>query len=87
MNTRGFHVLTGVVWGLLLGARDVDVEVAQDFHLEVTLTPVLGEAERERLPAHAIQNLALGQSALTDRAAADLEMQFRIAGPQYELLD
>ncbi len=85
MNSRRLHVLTGVVWGLLLGGRDVDVEVAEVFRLEVTLTPAPGEAER--LPAHAIQNLALGQSALTDRAAADLEIQFRIAGPQYELLD
>lgn len=72
---------------LALGGRDVDVEVAEYFRLEVTLTPVLGEAERERLSAHEAHNLALGQSALTDRAAADLDMQFRISGPQYELLD
>lgn len=72
---------------LALGGRDVDVEVAEYFRLEATLTPVLDEAERERLPAHEVQNLALGQSPLTDRATADLEMQFRIAGPQYELLD
>ncbi len=53
----------------------------------MTLTPVLGEAERNELPAQVKHNLALGQSALTDRAAADLKMQFRIGGPQYELLD
>ena len=72
---------------LALGGRYVDVEVAEYFRLRVALTPVLSEAERKRLPPHEAQNLALGQSALTDRAAADLEMQFRISGPQYELLD
>ena len=72
---------------LALGGRDVDVEVAEYFRLEVTLTPVLDDAERERLPPHEAQNLGLGQSPLTDRATADLEMQFRISGPQYELLD
>ncbi len=72
---------------LALGGRDVDVEVAEYFRLRVALTPVLSEAERKRLPPHEVQNLALGQSALTDRAAADLKMQFRISGPQYELLD
>ncbi len=72
---------------LALGGRDVDVEVAEYFRLGVALTPVLSEAERKRLPPHEVQNLALGQSALTDRATADLDMQFRISGPQYELLD
>ncbi len=72
---------------LALGGRDVEVEVAEHFRLEVTLTPVLGEAERERLPPYELQNLALGESALTDRAATDLDMQFRIDGPEYELLD
>lgn len=72
---------------LALGGRDVDVEVAEHFRMEVTLTPVLGEAERRQLPAHEVRNLSLGQSALMDRATADLEMQFRIGGPQYELLD
>ena len=67
--------------------HDVEVEVAEYFRLGVALTPVLGEAERARLPPHEIQNLALGQSALTDRATADLDMQFRISGSQYELLD
>ena len=72
---------------LALGGRDVEVQVAERFRLEVTLTPVLDEAGRERLPAHEAHNLALGQSALADRAAADLDMQFRIGGPRYELLD
>jgi len=85
VNSRGLHILTGVVWGLLLGGRDV--EVAEHFRLEVTLTPVLGEAECERLPAREAHNLAFGQSALTYRATAELEMQFRIGGPQYELLN
>ena len=72
---------------LALDGRDVDVEVAEHFRLEVTLAPVLGEAERERLPPHEVRNLALGQSALIDRGTTDLEMQFRISGPQYELLE
>ncbi len=72
---------------LALGGRDVEVEVGEYFRLEVTLTPVLSEPERQRLPPHEVQNLALGQSPLTDRAVADLDMQFRISGPQYELLD
>ena len=72
---------------LALGGQDVDVEVAEDFRFEVTLIPVLSEAERSQLPAHEAHNLALGQSSLTDRATAKFEMQFRIDGPQYELLD
>ncbi len=72
---------------LALGGRDVEVEVAERFRLEATLTPVLDETARARLPPHEAQNLALGQSALTDRATADLDMQFRIAGSEYRLLD
>jgi len=48
---------------------------------------VLGEAERQRLPPHEVQNLALGHPALTDRATADLDMRFRIRGSRYELLE
>lgn len=70
---------------LALAGRDV--EVAEFFRLEAALTPVPDDAERARLPAHEAQSLALGPSALTDRATADLEMQFRISGPRYELLD
>jgi hypothetical protein len=72
---------------LALGGRDVDVEVAEHFRIEVTLTPVLDPAERAQLPPHVAHNMTLGQSALTDRAATDLDMQFRIGGPQYELLE
>ena len=72
---------------LALGGKDVDVEVAEAFHIEVTLTPVLGETERSELPVHEAHNLALGQSALSDRAVADFDMLFRIVGPQYDLLD
>jgi hypothetical protein len=72
---------------LALGGKDVDVEVAEIFRVEVNLSPVLGEAELSELPAQVAHNLALGQSALTDRGTADLNMQFRISGPQYELLD
>jgi len=72
---------------LALGGQVVYVEVAEFFHVEVTLTPVLGEAEIRELPAHVAHNFALGQSALTDRETADLKMQFRIGGPQYELID
>ncbi len=70
-----------------LGGRDVDVEVAESFRIEVALTPQLSEAERARLPAHEAHNLALGQSSLIDRAGAEFAMQFRIAGPEYRLLD
>ncbi len=48
---------------------------------------MLSAAVRDQLPAHEAHNLALGQSALTDHATARFEMQFRIRGPQYELLD
>ena len=72
---------------LALAGRDVDVEVAEYFRLEATLTPVPDAAERARLPAHEAQSLALGPSALTDRATADLEMRFRIGGPRSGSLD
>ncbi len=70
-----------------LGGRDVNVEVAESFRIEVTLTPQLSETDRARLPAHEVQNLAIGQSSLNDRTTTEFAMQFRIAGPVYELLD
>lgn len=72
---------------LAFGGRDVDVEVAEHFRMEVTLTPVLDPAARAQLPPHVAHNLTLGQSALIDRAVTDLDMQFRIGGPEYELLE
>lgn len=72
---------------IALGGQDVDVEVAESFRLEVTLTPLLDAVERARLPAHEVQNLALGQSALIDHKTAEFPMRFRIGGPEYELLD
>lgn len=70
-----------------LGGQDVDVEVAESFRIEVTLIPQLSEADRALLPAHEMQNLAIGQSSLNDRATTEFAMQFRISGPEYELLD
>lgn len=72
---------------LVLGGREVTVEVGGRFRIEATLAPVLDEAERERLPPHELQNLSLGQSALIDRATTELDIEFRIQGRQYELLE
>ena len=72
---------------LALGGRDVTVEVAEYFRLEARLSPILDAAARAELPPHEIQNFGLGQSALIDRATAELAMQFRISGAEYRLLD
>ena len=72
---------------LVLGGRAVTVEVGERFRLEAALAPVLDETERARLPPHEIQNLSLGQSALIDRATTELDIEFRIQGRQYELLE
>ena len=72
---------------LVLGGRAVTVEVGERFRIEVTLAPVLDEAERARLPPQEIQNLSLGQSALIDRATTELDIEFRIQGRHYELLE
>lgn len=70
-----------------LDYRDVDVEVAERFRLEIALSPVLGAEELARLPPHEAQNLSLGQSALIDVKSVDFPARFRIAGPVYELLE
>ncbi len=72
---------------LILGGRAVTVEVGERFRIEVTLAPVFDEAERARLPPREIQNLSLGQSALIDRATTELDIEFRIQGRHYELLE
>ena len=72
---------------LVLGGRVVTVEVGERIRIEATLAPVLDEAERARLPPHEIQNLSLGQSALIDRATTELDIEFRIQGRQYKLLE
>ncbi len=72
---------------LVLGGRAVTVEVGERFRIEVTLAPVLDEAERARLAPREIQNLSLGQSALIDRATTELDIEFRIQGRHYELLE
>lgn len=72
---------------LVLDGRAVTVEVGERFRIEATLAPVLDAAERERLPPHELQNLSLGQSALMDRATTELNIEFRIQGRQYELLE
>ncbi len=70
-----------------LGYRDVDVEVAESFRLEIALTPVLGANDLARLPPHEAHNLSLGQSALIDAKSVDFPAHFRIGGPVYELLE
>jgi hypothetical protein len=70
-----------------LNYRDADVEVAESFQLEASLTPRLGPEDLARLPAHEMQNLTLGQSALIDAKSVAFPAHFRISGPEYELLD
>ncbi len=70
-----------------LGDRDVDVEVAESFRLEIALSPVLGADDLARLPPHEAHNLSLGQSALIDAKSVDFPAHFRIGGPVYELLE
>ncbi len=72
---------------IALDYRDVDVEVAESFRLEIALSPVLGADDLARLPAHEAHNLSLGQSALIDAKSVDFPARFRIAGPEYELLE
>ncbi len=72
---------------IALDYRDVDVEVAESFRLEIALTPVLGAEELARIPPHEAHNLSLGQSALIDAKSIDFPAHFRIAGPEYELLE
>ena len=72
---------------LVLGGRAVTVEVGERFRIEATLAPVLDEAKRTQLPPREIQDLSLGQSALIDRATTELDIEFRIQGRHYELLE
>jgi hypothetical protein len=45
---------------IALDYRDVDVEVAESFRLEIALIPVLGADDLARLPPHEAHNLSLG---------------------------
>ena len=72
---------------IALDYRDVDVEVAESFRLEIALSPVLGADDLARLPPHEAHNLSLGQSALIDAKSVDFPAHFRIGGPEYELLE
>ncbi len=72
---------------IALDYRDVDVEVAESFRLEIALIPVLGADDLARLPPHEAHNLSLGQSALIDAKSVDVPAHFRIGGPEYELLE
>ena len=72
---------------IALDYRDVDVEVAESFRLEIALTPVLGADDLARLPPHVAHNLSRGQSALIDAKSLDFPAHFRIGGPEYELLE
>ena len=70
-----------------LDYRDVDVEVAESFRLEIALTPVLGADDLARLPPYQARNLSLGQSDLIDAKSVDFPAHFRIGGPVYELME
>ena len=70
-----------------LDYRDVDVEVAESFHLTVRLRPEFGPDELARMPSHEAHNLALGQSSLIAATTIEAPMRFRISGPEYELLE
>ncbi len=72
---------------IALDHRDVDVEVAESFRLEIALTPVLGADDLARLPPYQARNLSLGQSDLIDAKSVDFPAHFRIGGPEYELLE
>ncbi len=72
---------------IALDYRDVDVEVAENFRLELALSPVLGANDLSRLPPHESHNFALGQSSLIAARSIDFSARFRINGPEYELLD
>ena len=72
---------------IALDYRDVDVEVAESFRLEIALIPVLGADDLARLPPHEAHNLSLGRSALIDAKSVDFPAHFRIGGPVYELLE
>jgi hypothetical protein len=66
---------------VLKGAGGVLVE--EPFKLRVSLVPLLSEAERAALPAHELQNLELGHSALISNATAEIPVRFTIpASPQ-----
>ncbi|MDH3474692.1 MAG: hypothetical protein OEM59_13485 [Rhodospirillales bacterium] len=66
---------------VLKGAGGVLVEEA--FKLRVSLAPLLSDAEQTALPAHELQNLELGQSALISNATAEIPVRFTIpASPQ-----
>ncbi len=79
--------LIGKYQDVVLDGRDADVEVAEIFDLELSLTPLLDEALRARLPPNEAHNLSLGESHLIERRRGPFPAHFRIAGPEYELLE
>ena len=79
--------LIGKYQDVVLDGRDADVEVAEIFDLEISLTPLLDEALRARLPPNEAHNLSLGESRLIERRRVPFPAHFRIAGPEYGLLE
>ncbi len=79
--------LIGKYHEVALDNADVDVEVAETFRLEISLTPVLGDADLARMPPHEAHNLSLGQSDLIESGSFAFPAHFRISGPEYELME
>ncbi len=79
--------LIGKYHEVALDNADVDVEVAESFRLEISLTPVLGDEDLARMPPHEAHNLSLGQSDLIETGSFAFPAHFRISGPEYELME
>ena len=79
--------LIGKYHEVALDNADADVEVAESFRLEISLTPVLDDADLARLPPHEAHNPSLGQSDLIETGNFAFPAHFRISGPEYELME
>ena len=79
--------LIGKYHEVALDNADADVEVAESFRLEISLTPVLGDEDLARMPPHEAHSLSLGQSDLIETGSFAFPAHFRISGPEYELME
>jgi hypothetical protein len=64
----------------LLNRQDASIMVDEPFLFEAQLSPVLSEEEISRMPAHEVQNLAIGQSPLIHRSSVEFQMRFSLNG-------
>lgn len=62
----------------VLSNRNASVLVEEDFVFEATLDPVLSETEFSNIPQAEAQNLAIGQSRLSDTRSAKFPVRFTI---------